>query len=214
MESGLFERAHFRIAGDRGLLVEYGDTIDPAVNHKVRSMAIVAKSDMPEGVIEIIPTYRSILMFYDPSVTNPSVLKETMTALEKSLSGIEIPSPKLIEIPVCYGGDFGPDIEYVANKCINLRIFQDKDGKMNRSVLDEKGEILVISQFTLYGDTRKGRRPSFIQAAVSDKGEKYYNYFIDCLKQYKIHVENGVFGAMMDVELINNGPVTLIVESK
>ena len=115
MESGLFERAHFRIAGDRGLLVEYGDTIDPAVNQKVRSMAIVAKSDMPDGVIEIIPTYRSILIFYDPSVTNPSALKETLTALEKSLSGIEIPSPKLIEIPVCYGGDFGPDIEYVAS---------------------------------------------------------------------------------------------------
>jgi KipI family sensor histidine kinase inhibitor len=114
MESGLFERAHFRIAGDRGLLVEYGDSIDPAVNQKVRSMAIVAKSDMPDGVIEIIPTYRSILMFYDPSVTNPSALKETLTTLEKSLSGIEIPSPKLIEIPVCYGGDFGPDIEYVA----------------------------------------------------------------------------------------------------
>ncbi|MEE8553181.1 MAG: 5-oxoprolinase subunit PxpB [Desulfobacterales bacterium] len=115
MESGLYERAHFRIAGDRGLLVEYGDTIDPAVNHKVRSMAIAAKNDMPNGVIEIIPTYRSILMFYDPSVTNPSVLKETLTTLEKSLSGIEIPSPKLIEIPICYGGDFGPDIEYVAS---------------------------------------------------------------------------------------------------
>ncbi len=115
MESGLYERAHFRIAGDRGLLVEYGDTIDPAVNHKVRSMAIVAKSDMPNGVIEIIPTYRSILVFYDPSVTTPSVLKETLSALEKSLSGIEIPSPKLVEIPVCYGGDFGPDIAYVAS---------------------------------------------------------------------------------------------------
>ncbi len=114
MEGGLYERAHFRIAGDRGLLVEYGDSIDPAVNQKVRSMAIVAKSDMPDGVIEIIPTYRSILMFYDPSVTNPSALKETLMTLEKSLSGIEIPSPKLIEIPVCYGGDFGPDIEYVA----------------------------------------------------------------------------------------------------
>jgi len=115
MGSGLYEKAHFRIAGDRGLLVEYGDAIDPAVNQKVRSMAIVVKNNMPDGVIEIIPTYRSILTFYDPSVTTPSALKETLVALEKGLSGIKIPSPKLVEIPVCYGGNFGPDIEYVAS---------------------------------------------------------------------------------------------------
>lgn len=115
MGSGLYERAHFRIAGDRGLLVEYGDTIDPAINQKVRSMAIVVKNNMPDGVIEIIPTYRSILLVYDPSVTTAPDLQETLTALEKDLAGIKIPSPKLVEIPVCYGGDFGPDIEYVAS---------------------------------------------------------------------------------------------------
>ena len=115
MRSGLYDRAHFRIAGDRGLLVEYGDTIDPAINQKVRSMAIVVKNNMPDGVIEIIPTYRSILLVYDPSVTTAPDLQETLAALEKDLAGIKIPSPKLVEIPVCYGGDFGPDIEYVAN---------------------------------------------------------------------------------------------------
>lgn len=115
MGNGLYERAHFRIAGDRGLLVEYGDTIDPAVNQKVRSMAIVVKNNMPDGVIEIIPTYRSILLVYDPSVTTAPDLQETLSALEKDLAGIKIPSPKLVEIPVCYGGDFGPDIEYVAS---------------------------------------------------------------------------------------------------
>jgi KipI family sensor histidine kinase inhibitor len=114
MESGVFEKARFRIAGDRGILVEYGEIIDPAVNQKVRSMAIVVENDLPDGVIEIIPTYRSILVFYDPAVTTPAVLQETLIDMEKRLPGIDIPPPKVIEIPVCYGGAYGPDIETVA----------------------------------------------------------------------------------------------------
>jgi D-tyrosyl-tRNA(Tyr) deacylase len=110
--------------------------------------------------------------------------------------------------------DTEKDIEFIADKCANLRIFQDENGKMNRTVLEEKGEILAISQFTLLGDTRKGRRPNFMAAASPEKGEKFYHYFIHCLKKYGIHVESGIFGAMMNVELINTGPVTLIVESK
>lgn len=114
MESGIFEKANFRITGDCGLLVEYGEAIDPAVNQKVRSMAIAVQNNMPDGVIEIIPTYRSILIYYDPLITNPSILKETLTDLESILADIEIPLPKVVEIPVCYGGEFGPDIEHVA----------------------------------------------------------------------------------------------------
>ena len=114
METSVFEKANFRITGDCGLLVEYGEAIDPAVNQKVRSMAIVMQNNMPDGVIEIIPTYRSILIYYDPLITNPSILKETLTDFESSLSEIEIPPPKVVEIPVCYGGEFGPDIEHVA----------------------------------------------------------------------------------------------------
>jgi len=114
MESGVFEKANFRIAGDCGLLVEYGNAIDPAVNQKVRSMAIVVKGNMPAGVIEIIPTYRSILIYYDPSVTTPSLLKATLIDLESGLSEIKIPPPKVVEIPVCYGGEYGPDIDHVA----------------------------------------------------------------------------------------------------
>ena len=106
------------------------------------------------------------------------------------------------------------DATFVAEKIVNLRIFPDNEGKMNVSLLDAGGEILSISQFTLYGDCRKGRRPSFIEAARPEKGEKFYNIFNQNLKNFGVKVEEGIFGAMMDVEIINDGPVTLIVESK
>ena len=104
------------------------------------------------------------------------------------------------------------NIDFVAKKCVNLRVFQDEQGKMNRSLLDEKGEILAISQFTLLGNTQKGRRPSFIDAAEPNSAEKLYNGFIEKLKSFGIVVACGIFGAMMDVELINQGPITLIIE--
>jgi len=110
--------------------------------------------------------------------------------------------------------DTESDIEFVANKCSELRIFQDGDGKMNRSVLEIGGEILAISQFTLLGDTRKGRRPSYIKAANPEKAELFYNFFNQVLISKGLHVETGIFGAMMDVNLTNAGPVTLIVDSK
>jgi D-tyrosyl-tRNA(Tyr) deacylase len=106
------------------------------------------------------------------------------------------------------------DIDFVADKCVNLRIFEDEDDKMNRSLLDVGGEVLAISQFTLLGNTKKGRRPSFIEAAHPEKGEDYYNKFIDRLKSHNVRVSCGIFGAMMDVELMNYGPVTIIVENK
>lgn len=114
MSNGLFENAHFRLVGDRGLLMEYGDVIDPVVNQKVRSISIVAKQDMPPGVIEIIPAYRSIMIIYNPSVTKPQKLQDAFISLEKGLTDIDIPPPKTIEIPVCYGGKLGPDIQVVA----------------------------------------------------------------------------------------------------
>ncbi len=110
--------------------------------------------------------------------------------------------------------DTEEDIRFVADKCVNLRIFEDDDGKMNRSLLETGGGILAISQFTLLGDTRKGRRPSFIGAAPPEKGEDFYDKFINHLKTYPIKVECGIFGAMMDVRFTNYGPVTLLVESK
>jgi D-aminoacyl-tRNA deacylase len=103
-------------------------------------------------------------------------------------------------------------LSWVAEKCINLRIFEDEQGKMNRSVLEVSGEILAISQFTLLADTQKGRRPSYISAADPQKGEDYYDRFIALLKMYDIKVECGIFGAMMNIDLINRGPVTIMVE--
>ena len=110
--------------------------------------------------------------------------------------------------------DTEQDLSWVAEKCINLRIFEDDDDKMNRSLLDVKGEILAISQFTLLADTRKGRRPSYINAANPEKGKAFYLKFVEILKSYPVKVETGIFGAMMDVELINRGPVTIMIESK
>ena len=103
---------------------------------------------------------------------------------------------------------------YLAEKCVNLRIFRDEQQKMNKSALDIQAELLSISQFTLYGDCRRGRRPSFIEAADPEKGEFLYNRFNYWLKESKLKVETGKFGAMMDLEFLNDGPVTLIIESK
>lgn len=110
--------------------------------------------------------------------------------------------------------DTKEDVRYIAEKVTNLRLFEDEDGKMNRSIYEEGGSILSISQFTLYGDTRKGRRPSFSEAAKPDVAKPLWDFFNEELKRLELHVETGVFGAMMDVSLTNDGPVTLIVESK
>ncbi|GKW46843.1 D-aminoacyl-tRNA deacylase [Planococcus sp. NCCP-2050] len=110
--------------------------------------------------------------------------------------------------------DTQKDVDYVAGKIAQLRLFEDEEGKMNRSILENGGDILSISQFTLYGDVKKGRRPSFIQAARPETAEPIWEAFNDALRNNGLKVETGVFGAMMDVELVNDGPVTIVVESK
>lgn len=110
--------------------------------------------------------------------------------------------------------DTEEDAIYAAKKIANLRLWEDEDGKMNNSILETGGDILSISQFTLYADTKKGRRPSFIEAARPEQAEPLWLFFNEKLKEAGLTVETGVFGAMMDVELVNDGPVTIIVDSK
>ena len=105
------------------------------------------------------------------------------------------------------------DIIFLADKVIGLRIFNDNNGKMNISLQDAEGSVLVISQFTLCGDWRKGRRPSFTKAADPDKGKLLYNGFIDAVRNRGINVETGEFGAAMDVSLVNSGPVTFVLDT-
>ncbi|MCP1223723.1 D-aminoacyl-tRNA deacylase [Sebaldella sp. S0638] len=106
------------------------------------------------------------------------------------------------------------DIKYSLEKLINLRIFEDSEGKMNLSLLDVKGELLVVSNFTVYGDTRKGRRPSYIESASPEEAEKLYSLFLEELSKYNIPYETGKFREHMNVILENDGPVTLIINSK
>jgi D-tyrosyl-tRNA(Tyr) deacylase len=113
-------------------------------------------------------------------------------------------------------GDNIKDVNFVADKCSKLRIFEDDKNNLNLSVQDVDGEVLIISQFTIYGETAKGNRPSFIEAAKPDEAIPLYEEFIKRMKQNlgESKVKNGIFGAMMDVKLVNSGPVTVIVESK
>ncbi len=106
------------------------------------------------------------------------------------------------------------DLEYIKNKVMNLRVFEDENGKMNKSIKDIDGEFLVVSQFTLYGDARKGNRPSFINSAKHEKAEEYYERFIEELKKESgLKVETGKFAADMEISLINDGPVTIQLDS-
>ena len=106
------------------------------------------------------------------------------------------------------------DLKYIKDKVVNLRVFQDENDKMNLSLLDVKGEILVISQFTLYGDCRKGRRPNFMEAQGGEEAVKLYEEFLELLKTSGLKVESGEFGADMKVQINNDGPVTILLDSK
>jgi D-tyrosyl-tRNA(Tyr) deacylase len=114
---------------------------------------------------------------------------------------------------VGFNAQDGPEqVEWMAEKVVGLRVFGDEDGKMNRDLRDVGGSVLVVSQFTVYGDTRKGRRPSFVHAAPPEIAEPLYASFVAALEQRGTTVATGVFGAVMDVSLVNDGPVTLVLE--
>lgn len=110
--------------------------------------------------------------------------------------------------------DTQDEVEFLARKTANLRVFEDEDGKMNRSLLDVDGGVLVVSQFTLYADARKGRRPSFVNSAAPDKAKPLVDYFAEQLLELGVkRVESGVFGAMMSVDIFNDGPVTIMLDT-
>ncbi len=111
-------------------------------------------------------------------------------------------------------GDTQDDVRYCVDKTVNLRVFEDEAGKMNRSILDEGGEVLAVSQFTLHGDVRHGRRPSFITAARPETAVPLYDAYCQGVRDAGVHVETGIFQTDMKVSLINDGPVTLLIDSR
>jgi len=121
--------------------------------------------------------------------------------------------PGLVLLVGIQHGDTEADVRYLADKCVNLRIFEDNAGKMNISALEIKAEMLAVSQFTLYADSRKGRRPSFVEAAPPEESEPLFNHFVQMLKTSGLKVETGIFGAHMLVKILNDGPVTIILDS-
>ncbi len=132
-----------------------------------------------------------------------SVAGETAGAIDRGL----------VLLVGVHAEDDGDDARFCAEKCANLRVFPDEQGRMNRSLLETGGAVLAISQFTLYGDCRRGRRPSFVEAARPEHAEPLYERFVELLEGLGIPVAHGVFGAHMAVEIHNDGPVTVIVES-
>lgn len=122
--------------------------------------------------------------------------------------------PGLVVLLGVGGGDTEKDAEYLADKVLNLRVFADEEGQMNRSVQDVKGGLLVVSQFTLFGDVRKGRRPSYSDAAPPEEADRLYRHFVSRLRPSGLAVATGVFRAMMDVALVNQGPVTILLDSR
>lgn len=120
----------------------------------------------------------------------------------------------LVVLVGVHGDDDETDAAYVAEKVANLRIFPDEEGKMNRSVLDEGASVLVVSQFTLYADTRKGRRPSFVEAARPEQADPLVDRVCERLADLGVKPQSGVFGAHMEVELTNDGPVTILIDTQ
>ena len=139
-------------------------------------------------------------------------VKESSVRAENQIIG-QIGFGLLVLLGVAQG-DSPSDADYLVNKIANLRIFEDKNGKMNRSLLETGGDMMVVSQFTLLADCRKGRRPSFVEAADPEVAAELYEYFVKQVHRLGITVATGRFRAMMEVALINEGPVTIILESR
>lgn len=139
-------------------------------------------------------------------------VKHASCTVDGNITG-QIQQGLLLLVGIC-DNDTDEIMEKVAKKCVELRIFEDENGKMNKGLKDVDGNILSISQFTLYADCKKGRRPSFTKAGKPDFASMMYDRFNDMLRKYDVKVETGVFGADMKIELLNDGPVTIILDSE
>ncbi len=139
------------------------------------------------------------------------VLEAGVTVKEEQISRI---GPGLLVLLGVGKEDTEADMEYIASKILHLRIFEDEEGKMNRSLLEEKKELLLVSQFTLYGDVRKGRRPGFDQAGDPERAKALYEKMVEFCQKLGVKVKTGIFQAHMKVDLINDGPVTILMDSK
>ena len=122
--------------------------------------------------------------------------------------------PGLLVLAAFRIDDGEEELRWMARKCLELRVFEDGEGKMNRSLIDEGGEMLVVSQFTLYGNCRKGRRPAYTESAPAEEAERLYERFLGILRGEYGRIAEGIFGAKMRVELVNDGPVTLVIEKE
>src|ERR1041385_2537463 len=138
-------------------------------------------------------------------------VREARVTVESQVTG-EIAVGFLVLLAIART-DTEKEADYILDKLIGLRIFPDEQGKMNRNIVDAAGELLIVSQFTLYGDCRKGRRPSFDLAAPPEKAKALYDYFVNAARRTSVPVETGIFQASMKVHLVNDGPVTLVIES-
>jgi D-tyrosyl-tRNA(Tyr) deacylase len=143
------------------------------------------------------------------------VLLQRVTEAHVTVAGATVGNigPGLLVLLGVEQSDTPHDAAYLANKVVDMRIFNDENGKMNRNIAEAGGSILVISQFTLYGDCRKGRRPSFDRAAAPELARELYEHFIQLIRSRKVSVETGVFQASMLVHLVNDGPVTILCDS-
>lgn len=142
------------------------------------------------------------------------VVVQRVSRADVRVDGSEVGSigPGLLVLVGFTTGDGPQQVEWMADKVVGLRIFADDEGKMNRDVREAGGAVLAVSQFTLYGDVRKGRRPSFVDAAPPEIAEPLYGSFVDAVRGKGLTVATGVFGAVMDVSLVNDGPVTMVID--